>query len=144
MDDIESHYMLSLDTVCRLLLQIKENRCRQAYIEVSVWKQSSSVLTEERLEKKAGSTELVTIKQSLQDYLCFISFISSWYRVSYMSLMENIRSHSWKAQNKCLTSCTKTVRVDSPCHPRLLLALTRKRAPLSTTVLKSQTFIRNP
>lgn len=30
-------------------------------------------------------------------------------------------------------SCTKTVLVESPCHPRLLLALTRNRAAGSTT-----------
>ena len=35
-----------------------------------------------------------------------------------------------------LISCTKTVLVDSPCHPRLLLALTRKRHPGSTTMAR--------
>ena len=33
----------------------------------------------------------------------------------------------------CFISCTKTVFVDSPCQPLLLLALTKKRAPASTT-----------
>jgi hypothetical protein len=33
----------------------------------------------------------------------------------------------------CLMSCTKTVLVESPCHPRLLLAVTRNLAPGSTT-----------
>lgn len=31
-------------------------------------------------------------------------------------------------------SCTNTVRVDSPCHPRLLLALTKNLPPGSTTI----------
>lgn len=34
----------------------------------------------------------------------------------------------------CLISCTNTVREDSPCHPRLLLAVTRKRAAGSTNI----------
>ena len=33
----------------------------------------------------------------------------------------------------CFISCTKIVFVDSPCQPLLLLALTKKRAPASTT-----------
>ena len=36
-------------------------------------------------------------------------------------------------QNICLISCTNIVRVDSPNHPRLLLALTKNRAAGSTT-----------
>ena len=37
-------------------------------------------------------------------------------------------------------SWTKTVRVESPCHPRLLLALTRKREAESMTAPKMSTF----
>lgn len=37
-----------------------------------------------------------------------------------------------------LISCTKTVLVASPCHPLLPLALTRNRAPGSTTLVSDQ------
>lgn len=46
---------------------------------------------------------------------------------------QHSNSNTKQNYTKCLISCTKTVRVDSPCHPRLLLALTMNLAAGSTT-----------
>ena len=130
MGHVDSTFSLSLlqyylntyiqqDSVLWDILHLAKDRGRQANFAIPLRKQSCSFVAEERVEEQA---EQVVIER-------FAVVVSS-----LLSLAIRCRGMIVpQLHHMCFTSCTNTVLVDSPCQPRLLLALIRNRACRSTT-----------